>query len=687
MFSTFPFSELEADPAAIEQFSRGESERTEAALCDATYDEDVARIQDLLRTDTHLTGLRRRGSWLYSWLQNADHPKGLWRRIPETSEPRIDADWQQVFDLEAFCRLTGTDWHWRGAETAFFDGDKLLLCLSLRGSDKWRYLEWDPAAQAQVPNGFDLGPERNRVCWLDRDTVLYSTSTPPEEAATRSGWPRRVLRLQRGMKMSDAEAVFEVDHDDLQAVPYAFPAPDGTVAVTLSRVRVIGDTDVTLYPRGLDGDAILLPTPRDTHAIASSTHYAFVAATDGPHPPGALVLCEVGKDGQRVVFTPKPYSCVDAATVHVGDRWMLWIELDRTRPALQALDLGDEMSEPVTIPLPCAAEAVRLLSHDAAPSAEGPWQLVSSGFLDPPTTWLFDLEDGPAGVRFRKLFEEPPSFDAEGMKVRLHKAVSDDGTEVPYHIVLPSERDGALPVLQYGYGGFGSVLSPTYQRLRGPLWLSRGGAFVMAYGRGGGEFGKAWHHAAKGQARIRAFEDFAAVASDLVARGYTTPERVACHGHSNGGLLCAVMLVRYPDRFGAVWAGVPVTDMLRFHLFPAGAGWIDEYGDPDAPTDRDHLLAYSPLHNIAPAETRRYPRALIATNDSDDRVDPSHSRRFAAALHAAGHNAFFRANTGGHGGASDLSGIARELALGYAFLRYTLGVRGTSSPPPSQNPN
>jgi prolyl oligopeptidase len=197
---------------------------------------------------------------------------------------------------------------------------------------------------------------------------------------------------------------------------------------------------------------------------------------------------------------------------------------------------------------------------------------------------------------------------------------------------------------------------------------------VQGYIRGGGEFGTAWHLAAKGEKRKHGFADFAAIARDLVQRGYTTADQIACHGGSNGGLLCGVMLTRYPDLFGAVWATVGVYDQLRYHLFPAGAGWIDEYGDPDDPQAREWLRAYSPMHNVAASGDQSYPPALIDTNETDDRVDPSHSRRFAALLEQAGQPVCFHSRAGGHGGGGQTTEAAREQALGYAFLRHALSL-------------
>lgn len=673
MTSTDQFLALETDADAIKTFDAARSAATRERLCDAAYDADVAAAIEALRGDDHISSVTRRGAWLYSYLVDEAHPKGLWRRVLDGTPPTPKADWQTVFDLDAFCAETGEDWHWQGAETAWSDPARLLLRLSFQGSDRVRYLEWDADRAVPVPGGFDLGPERNAVSWLDADTLLYSTSGL-EGAATRSGWPGRVLKLSRGQALKDAPVLFEADHNDLLAYGHALPELDGRVAVVFGRVRAIGDTEKTYHPDGLDSPAHILPTPRNATAIVGRDYYAHLAADEGPHPAGTLVLTNIKSGQARVLFDPAPYKAVDANSVYIGARWMFWVETDRMQPQLRGLDLGQADAEPFNVALPVAAEEFYLGSLDAEMIEDGPFLLNTSGFLMPGTSWVMRIGDTSDDISFEPFLTQPARFDGTGMEVQLHSAISADGTEVPYHIVLPKDRDGPVPVLQYGYGGFGVALSPSYQMVTGPLWLAKGGAYVLAYIRGGGEFGASWHLAAKGDGRDKAFADFAAVADDLVARGYTTSDKIACHGGSNGGLLCSVMLTRYPEKFGAVWASVAVTDMLRFHLFPAGAGWIDEYGDPDDPTDAAMLQSYSPMHNIAPQQTKAYPAALISTGESDDRVDPSHSRRFAAALEAVGQPVLYHAATGGHGGGGSIDRYAADQALGISFLRNALGV-------------
>ncbi|MEJ6402736.1 prolyl oligopeptidase family serine peptidase [Yoonia sp. 2307UL14-13] len=661
----FIFPELENDDDAIAAFVAAQNTRTEGALQDDVFATDVNRAAKVLEDPDNLGGIVRRGDWVFNFRKDADHPRGVWRRIPDGVKPTVDADWQVVFDLDAFCKETGEDWHWRGPETLWSEPTRVLLALSYQGSDQTRYLEWDCDAQAAVPDGFDIAPARSSVAWLDANTILMSNGAV---AATRSGWPRQVASLQRGQAPEDAKVIFEVEESDLLAFGYTFPLSDGTRGIGLKRVRAIGD-DLGIVRIGKD--EVSLTAPAGTVTIHNHSHYAYVAADDGPDPAGTLVLQRLDGSQRRVMFKPTERRAVDVYSIAFTKNHIFWIEQDTLQPTLIRLDLRDVENQPEALPLPVDAQSIWVGHYDAE-ADDGPLQMVTSGFLTPSQTWLFD-GDATHPV-YELLVESTRSFDSTGMEVRLHMATSDDGTEVPYHIVLPKDHDGDLPVLQYGYGGFSNGLSPYYLRMMGPLWLEKGGAYVLTYVRGGSEFGKSWHLAAKGQNRPRAFEDFAAIANDLVERGYATPERIACHGGSNGGLLCGVMLTSYPERFGAVWASVGVMDMLRFHLFPAGAGWIDEYGDPDNPKARAWLRAYSPLHNVVPYDQRTYPPALIDTNDSDDRVDPSHSRRFAAALAAAGQPFWFHSRSGGHGGGGQTTETAKELALGIAFLRKTLSL-------------
>ncbi len=667
------FPGLEGDEGMIAAFVARENARTEAALTDAAFHRDVATAREIIDDPRRIGGIARRGAHLFTYRTTPDNPRGLWLRIPSEVPPTHDAPWETVFDLDAHCRGAGEDWHWRGAPTLWSDPTRVLICLSLGGSDRRAFREFDTIAKHFVPGGFDIPAERGDAAWRDADTLIWNTAEGPG-AATASGWSRLCKRLSRGQALADAPILFEGDATDVAAGGYPYLDRDGQLALAFFREREIGQTGISLRRDGRPD--LTVPSPGDTMVQHNATHAAWIAAERGQDAAGTLVLAEIDGPGRRVLFRPGDRSAIDGETLLMTSGWFLWVEHDNLAPRLMALDLRDPGAVPCALPLPVAAQTIGIGFLDAQPIAtDETLQVHLSGMIQPPGIWTFSLQAGIAGVVWTRLVVQPPAFDATGFSVRLLIATSEDGTEIPYHLALPATAPpGDCPVLIHGYGGYGIPMMPWYLGAAGALWLARGGGYAVAHIRGGGEFGPAWHLPAKGAGRHRAFADFAAIASDLAARGISRPSRIGCHGGSNGGLLCGVMLTRYPDRFGAVWASVGVHDMMRFHLFPAGRAWIDEYGDPDDAAARDWLLGYSPIHNIRPAAEGAYPATLIDTGDHDDRVDPSHSRRFAAALAAAGHAPFFMQHSGGHGGGGGSDTQARETALGYAFLRHALGV-------------
>jgi prolyl oligopeptidase len=293
--------------------------------------------------------------------------------------------------------------------------------------------------------------------------------------------------------------------------------------------------------------------------------------------------------------------------------------------------------------------------------------VVSNDAVTPPTLWLLRAREAP-----QMLKQQPAGFDASGLTITQHEAISVDGVRIPYFQVARKDlpRDGSTPFLLTGYGGYQMCELPIYRISDGKLWLERGGAWVIANIRGGGEFGPAWHRAGQRAGKILTHDDFAAVANDLIARNVTRPARLACYGASNGGLLVGNMLTRYPELFGAIICDVPMIDMLRFTKLGMGHAWISEYGDPDKSEDRDYLRKMSPYHNVSP--DKRYPPMFLMTSTRDDRVHPGHARKMAARLIEQGHTVYFdEAADGGHG-TSVTTQQARKMALFYAFLRKTI---------------
>jgi len=316
------------------------------------------------------------------------------------------------------------------------------------------------------------------------------------------------------------------------------------------------------------------------------------------------------------------------------------------------------------------------LDSDTVSAATNGGELVVhvNNAVTPLTMSLVRFGEAPEALK-----AAPARFDARGLTVTQHHAKADDGTRIPYFQVGRADlpRDGSNAVLLSGYGGFEIAMLPYYAGITGKLWLERGGVEVIANIRGGGEFGPAWHQAGMREGKKRAHDDFAAVARDLIARGVTRRERLACSGGSNGGLLVGNMYARYPELFGAIICQVPLLDMRRYTKLTAGPSWVAEYGDPDKPADWAFLQEISAYQLVTPG--RDYPPILLTTSARDDRVHPGHARKMAAKLLALGARVYFHEPPeGGHAGAADNAHVAHNEALAYAFLRHTIAPEMTA---------
>ncbi|MGO4483041.1 prolyl oligopeptidase [Rhizobium pisi] len=654
---------------------------SDAALRTPEFAEDRDAIKALIERQDRLIVPARRGDWLFDFRQSKDNPLGVWLRLPADQNPLPDADWEPVFDLDAFCASEGKRWSWRGAVTCAWEPTRVLLSLSDGGSDLIRQVEFDAESKQIVEGGFDLPAVRSHANWLSRDEICYFGSID-RFSATRSGWPRVGRRLKRGQRPEDATIMFEAADDDVYGFNIVIdPALSGASAAAgvisiFGAAHEIGVASAFLVAN--DGTQRRIDLPKEADFQFNRDHCLWRAKTDERVATGSLVLqrfdptFQTMLGPQRILFQPAEGQSI--SQMMLMREWCVFIISDRLRPRLMVLDLTKPDAEQREIALPADMQTAHFRPlHAELHLGDDTLYIVGQGFLQPPTCYRLELSDRRREAEPIFVAAAPSYFDATDMSSELLEAVSEDGTKVPYRLVLPKQwTKGALPVLLYGYGGFDVPLSPNYSGVTG-RWLEQGGAYVQAYIRGGGEFGPDWYRSAKRQGRDKAFADFVAIARDLVARGYTVPSRIACQGGSNGGLLTGVMLTRYPDDFGAVWCQVPVLDMIRFQLFSAGQAWMDEYGDPDVPEDRDFMLSYSPLHNVGPASEVTYPPIYIESSANDDRVHPSHARRFAARLEEAGHRPLFHEfGSGGHGGDGNSEERAARAAMGYSFLRQTI---------------
>ncbi|WP_338711783.1 prolyl oligopeptidase family serine peptidase [Streptomyces virginiae] len=641
------------------------AETVEALTGDPGFKVLEQEMREVLDDDGRIPYVVRRGRHLYNFWQDADHVRGLWRRTT-LEEYRTDRPaWEVLLDLDALADAEGEKWAWAGSRVLAPEHRHALILLSRDGADACVVREFDLETLEFVTDGFTVAEAKTRIGWIDHDRVWIGTDFGPGSMST-SGYPLQVRRWHRGTPLEDAELVYEGRPSDLSASGWHDDTP-GFERDFVHRQIDFWNQQLFLLPEEGDGPPVQIDVPDDASA---SVHREWLTVTTKTpwlgHPAGSLLAIDFAafQEGARdaeVLFTP------DERTALAGYSWTRSHLILSTRAdvssAMELLTPGPDGWSRAPLPglPPLSTASVTCTDPDVGDE----YFHHVSGFLQPSTLYRGTAggEDDSEPVK-----QSPALFDTAGLTVSQFFATSADGTRVPYFVVGPEERPGPGPTLLYGYGGFEVSMVPSYSAVTGRAWLARGGTYVVAGIRGGHEYGPAWHRAALGANRIRAYEDFAAVARDLVARDITTAAQLGIEGGSNGGLLMGAMLTREPELFGAVVAHVPLLDMLRFHKLLAGASWIAEYGDPDDPADRPHLQDISPYHRIR-TDGPAYPPLLLLTSTRDDRVHPGHARKMAARLREAGHPVLFHEHIGGgHAGATDHRQTAFNEALVHTFL-------------------
>lgn len=620
-------------------------------------------MREVLDDDGRIPYVARRGGHLYNFWQDADHVRGLWRRTT-LEEYRTDGPaWEVLLDLDALAEAEEEEWAWAGSVVLAPEHRHALVMLSRDGADACVVREFDLASLEFVEGGFEVAEAKTRIGWIDQDRVWIGTDFGPGSMSP-SGYPLQVRRWRRGTPLQDAELVYEGRPSDLSASGWHDDSP-GFERDFVHRQIDFWKQELFLLQEDAAGPPVKIDVPDDA-SVCVHRHWLTVT-TKSPwlgHPEGSLLAFDfdafqAGERTAEVLFAPDERTAL-AGYSWTRDHLILSTRADvSSRMELLTPGPGGWRRAPLPGVPPLSTASVTCTDPDV--SDEYFHQV--SGFLQPST-----LYRGTAGGDSESVKQGPALFDTDGLAVRQYFATSRDGTRVPYFVVGPEDRPGPGPTLLYGYGGFEISMVPQYSAVTGRAWLARGGTYVVAGIRGGHEYGPGWHKAALGAHRVRAYEDFAAVARDLTARDITTPAQLGIEGGSNGGLLMGAMLTRHPELFGAVVAHVPLLDMLRFHKLLAGASWIAEYGDPDSPDDRPHLERISPYHQIR-ADGPAYPPLLLLTSTRDDRVHPGHARKMAARLRELGHPVLFHEHLGGgHAGATDHRQTAFNEALVHTFL-------------------
>ena len=644
---------------------RRHNEPTIDEFRDDRFEQLRAEALEVLDTDTRIPYVRRRGEYLYNFWRDADNPRGLWRRTTLAHYRSEEPEWDVLIDVDELARTDDANWVWAGADVIEPDHTRALISLSRGGSDAAIVREFDMATRTFVADGFELPEAKSQIAWEDPDTLLVGTDFGPD-SMTESGYPRVVKRWRRGRPLSQAETLF------------SGPVTDVIVSASVDRIP---GYERTLVHRAVDffndqvfelrgGELVRIDAPTDASLSVHREWLLIELRTDwytgsAQYRAGSLLAADYkqfldGTADLTVVFEPDEHTCLHQYA-WTRDK-LLMVTLVDVASRVEVVTPGDWTREPVP-GLPRGTDSTVIAAAD---DTGDEIFLDSSGFLTPSR-----LLHGVAGGTLTEIKRAPSFFDAADLEVAQHFATSDDGTAVPYFVVRHRHDRSPRPALLGGYGGFEVSRTPGYDGVLGRLWLSRGGAYVLANIRGGGEYGPGWHTQAMRAGRHKVAEDFAAVARDLVDRGITTVPQLGAQGGSNGGLLMGIMLTKYPERFGALVCQVPLLDMKRFHLLLAGASWVAEYGDPDDPEDWEFIAEYSPYQHVS--GERAYPPVLITTSTRDDRVHPGHARKMTAALEAAGQPVWYYENIeGGHAGAADNAQTAFKSALSYSFLHRML---------------
>jgi prolyl oligopeptidase len=639
---------------------RARNEPTLARFRDADFERMRTEALEVLDTDARIPYVVRRGEYLYNFWRDAANPRGLWRRTTLDSYRTDSPAWDVLIDVDELGRADDEKWVWAGAGVIEPEYTRALVGLSRGGSDASIVREFDMLTRQFVVDGFELPEAKSQVAWADPDTVLVGTDFG-DDSLTESGYPRVVKRWRRGTPLTDAETVFEGARSDVRVSASVDRTP-GFERTLLGRALDFWNEEIYEL-RGPELIRIDAPTDagvsvhREWLLIELRSDWSFGAET---YAAGSLLAADydeflAGTAELQVVFEPDEHTALNHYAWTL-DRLVI-VTLADVASRVEIVTPGSWKREPLA-GIPTATNTVIV----AADGHGDEFFLDSSGFVTESR-----LMRGTGNGPLDEIKSAPAFFDAENFSVAQYFAASEDGTAIPYFVVRPSDASGPGPTMLYGYGGFETANTPGYSGVLGRLWLARGGTYVLANIRGGGEYGPGWHTQAMREGRHKVGEDFAAVATDLVNRGITTVAQLGAQGGSNGGLLMGIMLTKYPEKFGALVCSVPLLDMKRYHLLLAGASWMAEYGDPDNPGDWKFISEYSPYQNIS--ATRHYPPVLMTTSTRDDRVHPGHARKMTAALEAANHRVFYYENIeGGHAGAADNEQVAFKSALTYSFL-------------------
>ena len=628
------------------------------------FKEKYERIKKELNDDERIPSAYYQNGEMYNFWRDEKNVRGVWRKTSFKSYLKDEPIWEDILDIDQLANDEGINWLYKGADCLAPEYKRCLIRLSDGGTDAVTIREFDLEEKKFVKDGFNTYPSKQNASWINEDQILIGADFG-EGSMNESGYPMQVKLWNRGESLEEAKIFFSGSYEKIFNFPFVSIRPDGKYYGIIE-----GPTFFSEVLHLFDGEKLIkinLPQMIDIHGFFKESLILSIEEDWGIFKSGSLLEINVNsllansidESDVKIIFEPDGQRFISG--VSIGKHQLMVSMLENVNGKITRFMKKDDRWDSKDIE-GFQNSTMNIYGQDV-------WSdnsfISVSNFLEPSS--IYHASDG---ADYKKIKSRKNSIDPEKYRVEQNFVSSADGTSIPYFLISRKgiNLDGKNPTILYGYGGFQISKPPSY--LGGSIaeyWLNSGGVYVVSNIRGGGEYGPAWHQSALKENRQRAYDDFIAIAIDLIEKGITSKDRLGIEGRSNGGLLVGATFTQRPDLFNAVICGVPLLDMYRYDKLLAGASWVDEYGDPDNPEEWEFIRKYSPYQNLK--KGTEYPEVFFYTSTKDDRVHPGHARKMAKKMTDMGSPIVYYENTeGGHAGTSNIDQFSFLLALQLAYL-------------------
>ena len=628
------------------------------------FKEKYERIKKELNDDERTPSAYYQNGEMYNFWRDEKNVRGVWRKTSFKSYLKDEPIWENILDIDQLANDEGINWLYKGADCLAPEYKRCLIRLSDGGTDAVTIREFDLKEKKFVKDGFNTYPSKQNASWVNEDQILIGADFG-EGSMNESGYPMQVKLWNRGESLEEAKIFFSGSYEKIFNFPFVSIRPDGKYYGIIE-----GPTFFSEVLHLFDGEKLIkinLPQMIDIHGFFNESLILSIEEDWEIFKSGSLLEINVNsllansidESDVKIIFEPDGQRFISG--VSIGKHQLMVSMLENVNGKITRFMKKDDRWDSKDIE-GFQNSTMNIYGQDV-------WSdnsfISVSNFLEPSS--IYHASDG---ADYKKIKSRKNSIDPEKYRVEQNFVSSADGTSIPYFLISRKDinLDGKNPTILYGYGGFQISKPPSY--LGGSIaeyWLNSGGVYVVSNIRGGGEYGPAWHQSALKENRQRAYDDFIAIAIDLIEEGITSKDHLGIEGRSNGGLLVGATFTQRPDLFNAVICGVPLLDMYRYDKLLAGASWVDEYGDPDNPQEWEFIRKYSPYQNIK--KGTEYPEVFFYTSTKDDRVHPGHARKMAKKMTDMGSPIVYYENTeGGHAGTSNIDQFSFLLTLQLAYL-------------------